>query len=88
MGSHTDSRGPDAYNIILSTRRANATVDYIVNHGIDRSRISAKGYGETQLVNGCDGTIKCTEEEHQQNRRTEFVILNPDVLGYITKTKE
>ena len=87
-GSHTDSRGPDEYNIILSTRRAGATVDYIVNHGIDRSRISAKGYGETQLVNGCDGTKKCTEAEHQQNRRTEFVILNPDVLGYITKEKE
>ena len=84
-GSHTDSRGPAEYNEILSTRRAKATVDYIVNHGIDRSRISARGYGESQLVNHCDGTVKCTEDEHQQNRRTEFVILNPDVLGYITK---
>ncbi len=84
-GSHTDSRGPAEYNRILSSRRANATVDYIVSKGIDRSRISAKGYGETQLVNHCDGTVKCIEAEHQQNRRTEFVILNPDVLGYITK---
>ena len=84
-GSHTDSRGPAEYNRILSSRRANATVDYIVSKGIDRSRISAKGYGETQLVNHCDGTVKCTEAEHQQNRRTEFVILNPDVLGYVTK---
>ncbi len=84
-GSHTDVRGPAEYNIILSTRRANATVDYIVNHGIDRSRISARGYGESQLVNHCNATVKCTEDEHQQNRRTEFVILNPDVLSYITK---
>ena len=84
-GSHTDSRGPDEYNTILSSRRAKATVDYIVSKGIDRSRISSKGYGETQLTNSCDGTVKCTEDEHQQNRRTEFVILNPDVLGYITK---
>jgi len=84
-GSHTDVRGPSEYNMILSSKRANATVDYIVSKGIDRSRISAKGYGETQLVNHCDGTVKCTEAEHQQNRRTEFVILNPDVLGYVTK---
>lgn len=84
-GSHTDSRGPDSYNIILSTRRAKATTAYIISKGIDKSRISAKGYGETQLVNHCNGSTKCTEDEHQQNRRTEFVILNPDVLGYITK---
>ncbi|HIE45604.1 MAG TPA: hypothetical protein EYP87_05435 [Flavobacteriaceae bacterium] len=84
-GSHTDSRGPDSYNIILSTKRAKATTAYIISKGIDKSRISAKGYGETQLVNHCNGSTKCTEDEHQQNRRTEFVILNPDVLGYITK---
>lgn len=84
-GSHTDSRGPDAYNKILSTQRAKATVAYIISKGIDSSRISARGYGETQLVNHCDETTKCTEEEHQKNRRTEFVLLNPDVLGYKTK---
>lgn len=84
-GSHTDSRGPDSYNIILSAKRAKATTAYIISKGIDKSRISAKGYGETQLVNHCNGSTKCTEDEHQQNRRTEFVILNPDVLGYITK---
>jgi len=83
-GSHTDSRGPVDYNAMLSAKRANATVDYIVNHGIDKSRISAKGYGESQLINHCNGTVKCAESEHEQNRRTEFVILNPDTLGYKT----
>ena len=81
-GSHTDSRGPAEYNQILSERRAKSTVAYIVSKGIDASRLTAKGYGESQLTNNCDGTVKCTEEQHQQNRRTEFVILNPDVLGY------
>lgn len=81
-GSHTDSRGPAEYNQILSERRAKSTVAYIVSKGIDASRLITKGYGESQLTNHCDGTVKCTEEEHQQNRRTEFVILNPDVLGY------
>ena len=81
-GSHTDSRGPAEYNQILSERRAKSTVAYIVSKGIDASRLTAKGYGESQLTNECDGTVKCTEEQHQQNRRTEFVLLNPDVLGY------
>jgi len=81
-GSNTDSRGPVEYNQILSERRAKSTVAYIVSKGIDASRLITKGYGESQLTNHCDGTVKCTEEEHQQNRRTEFVILNPDVLGY------
>ena len=87
-GSHTDSRGDAEYNQYLSQKRADSTVKYIVNHGIDASRISAKGYGETQLVNRCNGTVKCTEEEHQQNRRTEFTLLNPDVLGYEIEEKK
>lgn len=81
-GSHTDSRGPAEYNKSLSKRRANATIKYIIAQGIDNSRISAKGYGESQLTNNCDGAVKCSNEEHQSNRRTEFVILNPDALGY------
>ncbi len=81
-GSHTDSRGPAEYNQILSERRAASTVAYIVSKGIDAGRLTAKGYGESQLTNKCNGTVKCTEEQHQQNRRTEFVLLNPDVLGY------
>lgn len=77
-GSHTDSRGTFKYNEDLSERRANATVNYIIEQGVDQSRISAKGYGETQLVNGCTGSVNCTEQEHDVNRRTEFVIINFD----------
>ena len=79
-GSHTDSRGPFKYNEGLSTRRAKSTVAYILSKGIDSSRITAKGYGETQLVNNCVYGVKCSEEEHQLNRRTEFVIQNLDEI--------
>ena len=75
-GSHTDSRASDAYNLKLSERRAKSTVDYIVSKGIDASRIIHKGYGETQLVNNCANGVKCSKEEHQANRRTEFKITN------------
>lgn len=79
-GSHTDSRGRDRYNQKLSERRAQSTVDYITTQGISTDRIHYRGYGETQLVNGCKNGVKCTKAEHQMNRRTEFVILNPEVL--------
>lgn len=75
--SHTDSRGDDAYNKALSEKRAKATRDYIVSKtGIESSRIIAKGYGETQPVNSCSNESVCTQEEHDQNRRSEFIILN------------
>ncbi|WP_372938036.1 OmpA family protein [Seonamhaeicola sp.] len=74
--SHTDSRGPDAYNLILSQERAKATYDYLIKNGVDASRITEyKGYGEEKLTNKCDGTAKCTEEEHQLNRRTQFIVV-------------
>ncbi len=73
--SHTDSRASNAYNERLSQRRAQSTVNYLVKHGIMKGRLTAKGYGETQLVNGCSNGVKCSEAEHQQNRRTEFVII-------------
>ncbi len=79
-GSHTDSRGGDSFNIELSTKRAESTVNYIIHHGIDPKRITAKGYGETQPVNRCVNGVRCSESEYQQNRRTEFVILNPEAL--------
>ena len=72
--SHTDSRGSDKYNLILSDKRAKATMAWIVSQGIAKNRLTAKGYGETQLVNGCKNGVPCTEEEHQQNRRSEFII--------------
>ncbi len=75
-GSHTDSRSREAFNQRLSERRAKSTVSYIVASGIDRSRITAKGYGEMQLTNDCSSFVKCSEAEHQLNRRTEFVIVN------------
>lgn len=74
--SHTDSRGPAAYNDILSTRRANATYEYLVSKGVNASRIiEYKGYGEQRLTNDCDGTIRCTEAQHQLNRRTNFIVI-------------
>ena len=73
--SHTDSRGADSYNLKLSDRRAKATLEWIVKQGIDRKRLKAKGYGETRLVNGCSNGVPCTEEEHQENRRSEFIVV-------------
>ena len=81
-GSHTDSRGGAAFNLDLSYKRANSTVNYIISQGINPKRITARGYGETQPVNRCIDGVRCSEKEYQLNRRTEFVILNPDVLGY------
>jgi outer membrane protein OmpA-like peptidoglycan-associated protein len=75
LGSHTDSRGSFSYNDRLSQNRANSAVAYIVSQGIDKNRITAKGYGEHQLVNKCADGVDCTEEEHQANRRTEFKII-------------
>ncbi len=76
MESHTDSRNTKAYNLQLSQRRAKATMQYLIDHGIDPKRLKAKGFGETRLVNKCSDGVKCTEEEHQMNRRTEFMIIN------------
>ena len=76
LNSHTDSRGSDTYNQWLSTERAKSAVDYIVSQGIERRRVVAKGYGESTPVNECLNTMKCSEDKHQMNRRTEFRILN------------
>jgi len=73
--SHTDSRGDDAYNMALSQQRAQSVVNYLVNKGIARNRLVATGYGETRLKNRCANGVQCSEEEHQQNRRTEFRII-------------
>lgn len=70
--SHTDSRGSDAYNLSLSDRRAKSTVQYVISKGIDASRISGKGFGESELKVQCE---PCTEEQHAQNRRSEFLIV-------------
>lgn len=75
LGSHTDCRGTDSYNELLSQKRSDSAVGYIVSKGIAKERIVAKGYGETQLVNECKDGVECSEEKHRLNRRTEFKIL-------------
>ncbi|HRK28201.1 MAG TPA: OmpA family protein [Chitinophagales bacterium] len=75
LGSHTDSRGSDRYNETLSQNRAQAAVNYLAQQGIDARRLLAKGYGENRLVNECANGVTCTEEQHQQNRRTTFQVI-------------
>jgi outer membrane protein OmpA-like peptidoglycan-associated protein len=75
IGSHTDSRQHRKYNKLLSQRRAEATMAYLIKRGIAPERLTAKGYGESQLVNHCADAVQCSEAEHQQNRRSTFVIV-------------
>lgn len=76
LGSHTDSRGSNKNNLILSEKRAQSAVDYlVVEQGIERTRISAKGYGESNLLNECNDSIYCIEKDHLINRRTEIQIV-------------
>jgi peptidoglycan-associated lipoprotein len=95
--SHTDSRGSAKSNIDLSQRRAQSVVDYLISQKIDARRLSAKGYGETRLLNNCKDGVQCTEEEHQRNRRTEFRITSttfvidpnsPEYVKPVIKTVE
>ncbi|OXB06021.1 OmpA family protein [Flavobacterium pectinovorum] len=72
--SHTDSRQSAENNMVLSEKRAQSTKNWLIQKGIDGNRLAAKGYGETKLVNRCADGVKCTEQEHQQNRRSEFII--------------
>lgn len=75
LSSHTDSRGKDTYNLRLSQQRAEAAVMYLVSKGAERSRLVAKGYGETRLLNRCANGVSCDESDHQANRRTEIKVL-------------
>ena len=72
--SHTDSRQTFKYNQALSERRAKSTINWLIKNGINANRLTGKGYGETQLINKCSDNVKCTEEEHQLNRRSEFIV--------------
>ncbi len=76
LSSHTDSRGSAEFNRALSQRRADAVKNYLVSKGIPASRIVSKGYGESRLVNNCSDGVPCTEQQHQENRRTEYRIIN------------
>ena len=73
--SHTDSRATHQYNEALSDRRAKSTIAWLIKNGVAKNRLTGKGYGETQLVNKCSDGVPCTEEEHQMNRRSEFIIV-------------
>jgi len=78
LSSHTDCRGSEAYNLLLSQKRAESAVNYIVASGIPASRIIAKGYGKSKLLNHCDcaSSVICSEADHQLNRRTEFKVID------------
>nr|WP_237690533.1 OmpA family protein [Salegentibacter lacus] len=73
--SHTDSRANDDYNLELSERRVKATIQYLTEEGISGSRITGRGYGETELINNCgNNNSKCSEPDHEKNRRSEFIL--------------
>lgn len=75
LGAHSDSQGGDAYNLRLSEQRAAAAKTYMVSKGVNATRISAKGYGESKLLNNCNNIILCSEDEHAVNRRLEFKLI-------------
>lgn len=75
INSHTDSRGSDVYNLKLSQERANSVVNFLVNYGLSRNRLTAVGFGESRLINACRDGVTCSEADHQANRRTEFKVV-------------
>jgi outer membrane protein OmpA-like peptidoglycan-associated protein len=84
LRSHTDARGKAGYNMDLSKKRALSAEKYLLDKGADKSRLTANGYGETQLLNKCADGVKCTEQEHQLNRRTEFKVVKVSpVISYV-----
>lgn len=80
--SHTDSRGSDSYNLRLSDDRAKSTRAYLISKGIEQSRIlSATGYGETMLINDCRNGVKCSDQDHLVNRRSDFVVIKDNMVS-------
>ncbi|MEP0133034.1 MAG: OmpA family protein [Eudoraea sp.] len=73
--SFSDSHGIKEYNLWLSKRSAESTVNYLIAKGIDVSRLSYEAYGEKQLANHCDNHTYCSEEKHKMNRRSEFTVI-------------
>ncbi len=89
LGSHTDSRGADDYNLRLSEKRAKSAVDYLKKGLRNPSQVYGKGYGESRLINRCQNEIDCSEVEHSVNRRTEFrVVKNPENKAIIYTESE
>ncbi len=87
VGSHTDSRATAEYNMKLSQNRSESVMAYLIGKGIAKSRLVAKGYGETQLINKCADGVDCPEVDHQANRRTVIEILNQDIRKVKRGTK-
>ena len=87
LSAHTDSRGSDAYNLKLSEKRAKSAVAYIISKGIDTTRITAKGCGETQPIHVCLQEKDCSEQEHRENRRTEIFIPEFGKAEHVKQTK-
>jgi outer membrane protein OmpA-like peptidoglycan-associated protein len=75
LSAHTDSRGSSSYNLTLSDKRAKSVVKHLIESGIAKARLVGRGYGEKRIVNKCKNNVKCTEEEHQENRRVEMKVL-------------
>ena len=75
VNAYTDSRGKDSYNLWLSQKRAEATVDYMVRKGLAKDRLSGEGFGETKLINNCANGMECSNAQHELNRRSEFIIV-------------
>lgn len=82
LSSHTDARGNAEYNRSLSQRRAESARSFLIRAGVEGNRIVAKGYGESQLLNGCKDGVNCSEDDHFANRRTEFRI-----IGFVEGTQ-
>ena len=76
IGAHTDSRGNDEYNLELSKKRARSVRDYIISKGIEKHRITYRGYGEKKLLNECVNRTLCSTEKHLKNRRIEFKVIS------------
>ncbi|WP_068821874.1 OmpA family protein [Pedobacter psychrophilus] len=88
LRSHTDSRGNAAYNMDLSQRRAKSAEQYLLKNGANKEKLTAQGFGETQLLNKCSDGVKCSKEEHQLNRRTEFKVVKvTPTISYVPAFK-
>ena len=72
--SHCDSRGSYGFNRALSKKRAKSAMNYLISHGIERNRLTSKGIGENEILNNCIDGVTCFEEQHQVNRRSEFIV--------------
>lgn len=87
LTSHTDARGKKGYNKRLSKRRAESAIRYLMDKGISKNRLQAKGMGEEVMINGCYDGVECTEDLHQENRRTEFIITEYVPEGYDAQSR-